>query len=408
VTRPAISLLAFGFALTFLSSFGQTFLVSLFVPSFLEDFALTRGGFGALYAGATLASAAFLPWAGGMIDRVRLTRFSVGVVILMATSAGVLALAWNPWVLLLGLFGVRLAGQGLSSHTALTAMARYHGATRGRALALSGLGFSAGEALLPLLASVAIGTLGWRASWGMIAGLSLVAFVPSLVLLLRRSGVELDPTRLPIPGRERGGASWSRRDVLRDPRMLGILPAALLTPFWITGLFLYQATIAEAKGWSLPLLASAFLAYAAMRVVASLAAGGLVDRYSARKLFPLTLLPMAAALLLLLGTAAPAPVPYLYLYMAGLGISVGMGATMKPALWAELYGLEHLGAIKSLMGTLMVIGTAASPLLLGILLDRGAPLDAVVWAGVITTAVGAAGAGWALRSGPHPMTRTRS
>ena len=402
MTRPAISLLAFGFALTFLSSFGQTFLVSLFVPSFLEDFALTQGGFGALYAAATLASAAFLPWAGGMIDRVRLNRFSVGVVMLMATSAGILALAWNPWVLLLGLFGVRLAGQGLSSHTALTAMARYHGATRGRALALSGLGFSAGEALLPLAASVAIGTLGWRVSWAMIAGLSVVAFVPSLLLLLQRSGVELDPARLANPRGEGGAPSWSRRDVLRDPRFLGILPAALLTPFWITGLFLYQASIAQAKGWSLPLLASAFLAYAAMRVAASLAAGGLVDRYSARKLFPLTLLPMAAALLLLLGTAAPAPAAYLYMYMAGLGVSVGMGATMKPALWAELYGLEHLGAIKSLMGTLMVVGTAASPLLLGILLDRGTPLDAVVWAGIVTTVVGAAGAGWALRSAPIP------
>lgn len=402
MTRPAISLLAFGFALTFLSSFGQTFLVSLFVPSFLEDFALTQGGFGALYAAATLASAAFLPWAGGMIDRVRLNRFSVGVVMLMATSAGILALAWNPWVLLLGLFGVRLAGQGLSSHTALTAMARYHGATRGRALALSGLGFSAGEALLPLAASVAIGTLGWRVSWAMIAGLSVVAFVPSLLLLLRRSGVELDPARLATPRGEGGAPSWSRRDVLRDPRFLGILPAALLTPFWITGLFLYQASIAEAKGWSLPLLASAFLAYAAMRVAASLAAGGLVDRYSARKLFPLTLLPMAGALLLLLGTAAPAPAAYLYMYMAGLGVSVGMGATMKPALWAELYGLEHLGAIKSLLGTLMVVGTAASPLLLGILLDRGTPLDAVVWAGIVTTVVGAAGAGWALRCAPIP------
>lgn len=396
MTRPALSLLGFGFALTFLSSFGQTFLVSLFVPSFLEDFALTQGGFGALYAGATLASAVFLPWAGAMIDRVRLTRFSVGVVMLMATSAGILAVAWNPWVLLLGLFGVRLAGQGLSSHTALTAMARYHGATRGRALALSGLGFSAGEALLPLAASVAIGTLGWRASWGVIGGLALVAFVPSLLLLLRRSGVEVDPARMAIPRKDDGSRSWSRRDVLRDPRFLGILPAALLTPFWITGLFLYQTSIAEAKGWSLPLLASAFLAYAATRVAASLAAGGLVDRFSARQIFPLTLLPMAAALPLLLGSTASAPVAYLY--MAGLGVSVGMGATVKPALWAELYGVEHLGAIKSLMGTLMVVSTAASPLLLGILLDRGTPLDAVVWAGILTTIAGAMGAGLALRS----------
>jgi len=399
LTRPAFALLTFGFALTFLSSFGQTFLVSLFVPSFLEAFQLSQGGFGALYAAATLASAAFLPWAGGMIDRVRLNRFSVGVVILMASSAAVLAVAWSPWVLLLGLFGVRLAGQGLSSHTALTAMARYHGATRGRALALSGLGYSAGEALLPLAASVAIASVGWRASWGLVGGLTLVAFAPSLVLLLRRSGVELDPVRLARPRQEEGSRSWSRREVLRDVRFLGILPAALMSPFWVTGFFLYQAAIAEARGWSLPLLASAFLAYAAMRVLASLAAGGLVDRFSARRLFPLSLLPMAGALLVILSSSA---LPVAYLYMGGLGVSVGLGATIKPALWAELYGVEHLGAIKSMMGTLMVVSTAGSPLLIGVLLDRGTALETIFWAGAVTSMMGSVGAWWVLRTSSEP------
>lgn len=392
----ALALLGFGLSLTFLSSFGQTFLVSLFVPSFQDAFSLSRGEFGALYSAATLASAAFLPWAGAGIDRVRLTRFSVGVVLLMALSAGILALAWSPWVLLIGLIGVRLGGQGLSSHTALTAMARYHEAARGRALAISGLGFPIGEAILPLLASVAIGAVGWRLTWGIVAAISVVAFAPSVVLLLRRSGVEVDPRELvtePVGG---GAPSWSRRDVLRDPRFIGILPAALMSPFWMTGLFLYQTTIADRKGWSITLIASAFLAYALARVLGALATGGLIDRFSAARVFPLSLLPMAGALLLVLGSDA---VPVAYLYMTGLGLSVGMGTTVKPALWAELYGVEHLGAIKSLMGTLMVVSTAGSPVLLGVLLDRGLSLDLLLSAGAVTSALGAGGAWLALRKG---------
>jgi hypothetical protein len=45
------------------------------------------------------------------------------------------------------------------------------------------------------------------------------------------------------------------------------------------------------KGWSLALMASTFTAFAASRVVTSLAAGGMVDRLSARRIFPLVPLP---------------------------------------------------------------------------------------------------------------------
>ncbi|MCA1792220.1 MAG: MFS transporter, partial [Thioalkalivibrio sp.] len=54
-------LLAYGISFALLSSLGQTFLISLFVPSFAVEFSLSDGGFGALYSAATLASAALLP-----------------------------------------------------------------------------------------------------------------------------------------------------------------------------------------------------------------------------------------------------------------------------------------------------------------------------------------------------------
>ena len=41
------------------------------------------------------------------------------------------------------------------------------------------------------------------------------------------------------------------------------------------------------------------------------------------------------------------------------------------ALWAELYGTQHIGAIRALVHTVMVLATAASPVLAGAMLDRG-------------------------------------
>jgi len=65
-----------------------------------------------------------------------------------------------------------------------------------------------------------------------------------------------------------------------------------------------------------------------------------------------------------------------------------MGATAKPALWAELYGVRHLGAIKAMVSSLMVVCTAGSPILAGWLLDRDGGLDLLLQLGMASVAVG--------------------
>lgn len=399
--RRETSLLTYGVSLTFLSSVGQTFLVSLFVPHFLEAFALTEGSFGLLYSGATLGSALLLPWVGQLMDREHLHRFTLGVVGLLAGSAFLMAAAWHVAVLGVALLGVRLGGQGLSSHTALTAMARYFEAGRGKALSISNLGFPLGEGVLPLLLTGAIAWVGWRWSW-VALGAAVVLTGPLLLRLLRRSGVEMDPRKAVQDGgggradREgSGGEKGERNDaglqgrtrseVLRDPTFWFALPAALLPAFWITGFFLYQTAIAGVKGWSVALMASAFFGFAVARVVFTLVTGGGVDRFSARGLFPLTVVPMGVGIALLWladgGWVA-------YAFMALLGVTSGMGGAVQTALWAELYGTRYLGAVKSMLGSMMVVSTAASPALVGFVLEGGG-LEELLAGGVGSVAVGA-------------------
>ena len=56
--------LGFAFVLTFFSSFGQTFFISLFGDEIREGFTLTHGGFGLCYSLATLASGLTIIWLG--------------------------------------------------------------------------------------------------------------------------------------------------------------------------------------------------------------------------------------------------------------------------------------------------------------------------------------------------------
>ena len=51
--------------------------------------------------------------------------------------------------LIFAIFFLRLFGQGLMSHTSSTAMAKIFSKNRGKALAISWLGLSLGEGILP-------------------------------------------------------------------------------------------------------------------------------------------------------------------------------------------------------------------------------------------------------------------
>ncbi len=51
--------------------------------------------------------------------------------------------------------------------------------------------------------------------------------------------------------------------------------------------------------------------------------------------------------------------------------------TALTALWAEIYGVRHLGAIRSLVMSLSVVSSALGPLVMGALLDAGVSVEAI-------------------------------
>jgi MFS family permease len=59
------------------------------------------------------------------------------------------------------------------------------------------------------------------------------------------------------------------------------------------------------------------------------------------------------------------------LFMTLLGITIGTSSPVTGSLWAEVYGTQKLGSIRSLMTSLVMISTAISPILFGVLIDQG-------------------------------------
>ena len=98
-----------------------------------------------IYMIGTIGSAALLPWTGGLIDRFELSRYTLAACLLLVFACAYIATTTGPVTLVLAIFLLRHAGQGLISHISITSMVRYFDRERGRAIAFASLGFTAGE-----------------------------------------------------------------------------------------------------------------------------------------------------------------------------------------------------------------------------------------------------------------------
>ena len=356
-----------GVLLTLASSFGQTWFIALFAGRIMAEYGLTDGQWGALYTGATLCSAAALLHAGQYADRMRVAPLAALILTGFASVAVGMALSRHPAILAVLIFGLRFCGQGMISHVGITAMGRWFRAHRGRAVAIAGLGYSLGEALLPRLVALAEPLIGWRQIWLAVA-LVLLAGVLPLVAWAARA--ERHPAGMAdgdqSPGRD--GRHWTRRQVLRHWLFWALMPATFAASFIGTVIFFQMVHIGGVMGWDTVGMTAAYPLYAAVTVAMALVAGWLADRFGPDRLLPVLLLPVAA------GVALIGPFAGIWAWFVALalaGMTSGIAHALWGALWAELFGTRHLGAIKAVASAFMVAGSAAGPGVTGLAIDLG-------------------------------------
>jgi len=373
--RENAPFLSAGALLTLMSSFGQTFFISVFAGEIRTEFGLSHGGWGAIYALGTFASAAVMVWAGALTDRFRVRALALWVCGLLALACVTMATAGGPVALVLAVFLLRFAGQGMSTHIAIVAMARWFVAMRGRALAVASLGVAAGEAFLPMLAVALMALVDWRLLW-VCAAVLAVAAAPVLFRLLK---LERTPQSIAAETGSLGlGARhWARRDLFGHPLFWLVVPSLLAPSAFSTAFFFHQVHFADLKGWSHATIVAMFPLFTGTAVAMLVLSGWLIDRLGAFRLMPFVLLPMGAGFVVMSGAES---IWLTGLAMMLMGAAQGANSTVPAAFWAEAYGTRHLGAIKSLATAIMVFGTGVGPVLTGALIDAGLPfVDQMVW-----------------------------
>jgi MFS family permease len=358
-------IVAVGFAIGLLTSGLHSYTRGIFLKPMAESLGASRLE---LSLGFTLTAAIIAvtgPFAGWLVDRLRLRRLMVGFVLWTAAGYGALALIESRWQLyfVLGVF-FGLATFHLSGAAVPKLVVNWFERNRGLALSIVAMGASAAGAFAPLVATALIDMLGWRATLGVFAGLTLAIVLPMVVIWVRDRPQDLgllpdgDAPSAKVSARAVADARrWRRAEYLRAPPFWGIVLIFGLMGcnFSAVSVHLYahltDIGIADVRA------ALVLSAMATLALVSKPLFGRLVDAFDVRVSVAISLAAQIAGIALLLVLDAFWP---LLLAVAVFGTGYGGMVPLRNALTARAFGRFSFGEVggagRAAMAPLVMVG----------------------------------------------------
>ncbi|ARI78847.1 MFS transporter [Halobacillus mangrovi] len=361
----------------FFSGPGQTYSVSIFIDYYIQDFDYSRSLVSGIYSGATLCAGFALFMMGRLVDRFGQRVMMVAIGALLS-----LALFWNafllgPIMMFLGFFMIRLFGQGSMTLIPNTLVPQWFIRKRGRALSVMAIGGFASSALLPPLNTWMIESFGWRMTWGIWGVAVLVLFVPLAFLFVRNQPKDVgeipDGTPRPIKGQKSlnpnvdvNEKSWTLKEAMSTRAFWFVLFCVIVPALVNTAVTFHIVSIMDLRGLDTGIAAMVLTLMAIIGFPVTFVSGYLVDRFQVHYILAITFFGHILTLLILLVTDT-----WVLAVVFGViwGCVNGFERIVLNIVWPNYFGREHLGSIKGLAQTVMVIGSALGPLPFGIFYD---------------------------------------
>lgn len=376
---------------------GQSFTVSLFMDSFIEDFGLSRTVVSALFSTGTFIGSLSLTFVGRMIDKYGNRKMAVVIAALFATVLVLFSFVNGPITLLFGFLGIRMLGQGSMGLVNTTVIVEWFKRLRGRVMSIVFVSFSLFQwAYVPFMQRQ-LEVIDWRTMW-VYLGIAVASVTIPLAWIFMRNTPEehgLLPDGDDIRKKKKNDElalledNWTLAEVLKNPTFWTFIFGRIISPAWGTGLILHQISIFAELGYSARVAAETYATITIMTALFSLIFGVLVDRLRPGVVMALQLGALIVSMILAMQMTTPI---LLWVYAISFGVMMGGGGVFDGAVWVNLFGRKHQGSIRGFVSTSMVTGTAIGPILFGLSLDVMGSYSPVLWLGVILATIGLIGA----------------
>ncbi len=378
--------LLFGLTLTFCSCVGQMFFIGLFGGDFRGHFALSYGELGWIYSMTTLLSGFFLLWLGPKIDIYQVSHFTLTVVVILISAMFLISQVETLITFFIILFCIRFCSQAMLGHIAMTTMAKVFPGHRGKAIGIISIGFSLGEAILPLLMVSLLLYFNWQQVWQILACTLSMIILPLLFWVMKNLPFESKTEKMilfpdyiaksDVIELRYYDLPWTRSQVLKDTKFYLLLPALLSPTLILTGVFFSHIPMVVENNWDISLVACCFAIFALSNLFGCLYFGKKIDDKGCFVMMPYVL-PLLGLGIFSLGFVAHPPLSVAF-YMFCAGMAVGGNRVILNTIWAELYGVKHLGEIRGIVVFICIITAGISPGLFGYLLDNGFTMQMIL------------------------------
>lgn len=376
---------------------GQSFTISLFIDSFIEDFGLSRTVVSALFSAGTFIGSLSLTFVGRLIDKHGNRKMAVIVAALFSTVLILFSFVNGPITLFFGFLGIRMLGQGSLALSNTTVIVEWFKRLRGRVMSIVFVAFALFQwAYVPFMQRQ-LEIIDWRTMW-VYLGIAVASVTIPLTWIFMRNTPEefgLLPDGDDIRHKKENDElalledNWTLAEVLKNPTFWTFIFGRIISPAWGTGMILHQVSIFAELGYPAIVAAETYATITIMTAIFSVAFGVLVDRLRPGVVMAVQLGALIVAMILVTRMTSPA---LLWLYALSFGVMMGGGGVFDGAVWVNLFGRKHQGSIRGFISTAMVTGTAIGPILFGLSLDITGSYATVMMLGIVLSAIGLIGA----------------
>jgi MFS family permease len=359
---------AAAFVITFLG-FGSAYTFSAFFEQLAREFGASRGSVslvfslaGFLYFGLGIIS-------GPLADRFGARPLAVIGMILLGTGLALASQA-RSLVEVYAAYGLGVGvGMGAAFVPTIGAVQRWFVRRRGFASGLAVAGIGVGTLVMPPLASLLIGSLGWRGAYLALGSLALVVGGGMALLIEndpRGRGLNPDGDDLPLQARSSPAGGASVGEAVRSGRFLSLYAACLICSFGVFVPFVHLVPFARDHGIGAAAAALLLGTIGIGSTAGRFFLGAVADRMGRPRALLMMFVGMAASLLI---WAVSDKAWSLAVFAFVFGVFYGGWVAVLPSVVMDYFGGRNVSGIIGVLYTSVAFGTLIGPSAAGFAFD---------------------------------------